>query len=66
VATEGMVDLPLGQEGTKLFPNGLDDVWLDGGHETYLFCSGSVRNSPNDRASVPALHMEALPIDASS
>src|SRR5215204_4700576 len=61
-----MIDLPLGQEGRELLPDGLDDVWLDGGHERHSFCSGSVRNSPNDGASVPALHMQAIPIDAAS
>jgi len=61
-----MVCLPLGQEGTKLLPDGLDDVWLDGGHGTYSFCSGSLEDSPNDGVSVPALHVQAMPIDGRS
>jgi hypothetical protein len=32
----------------------------------YSFRSGSVRNSPNDEASVPASHADAPPIDGSS
>ena len=60
VATEWMVGLVFGQEGTELLPDGLlFDVWLDGGHEAYSFGSGSVRNSPDDGASVPASHAEA-------
>ena len=66
VATEWMVGLVFGQEGTELLEDGLDDVWLDGGHGVYSFRSGSVRNSPDDGASVPALHVDVLPIDGSS
>ena len=45
----------------------IDDVMKGGGHGAYSFCSGSLENSPNDGASVPALHVEGvLPIDASS
>src|SRR5215207_1828544 len=67
VAAEWMIGLSLGQESLELHPDGLDDVWLNGGHEAYSFSrSGSVRNSPDDGASVPALHVEALPIDGSS
>lgn len=32
VATERMVHFSLGQQGAKLLPNGLDNVWLDSGH----------------------------------
>src|SRR3954447_19696142 len=67
VTSERMVRLSLGQEGTELLEDGLDDVWLDGGHGTHSFSrSGSLENSPNDGASVPALHIDALPIDGSS
>jgi hypothetical protein len=32
----------------------------------HSFYSGSVRNSPNDGPPMPALHVQAIPIDASS
>jgi hypothetical protein len=57
-AAERVLSGPLGQEVTKLFPDGLDDVWSDGGLGMYSFCSGSVWNSPDDGVSVPALHTE--------
>jgi hypothetical protein len=58
--------LSLWQEGFELHPDGLDDVWFQCGHGAYSFCSGSLENSPYDGVSVPALHTEALPIDAAS
>src|SRR5215203_4793208 len=56
----------LGKEGRKLLEDGLDEVRFECGHGAYSFRSGSVENSPNDGASVPALHHDALPIDGSS
>src|SRR5215207_10914001 len=67
VTAERMVRRPsLGQEGFKLLPDGLDDVWFKRGHGACSFYSGSLEDSPNDGASVPALHVDALPIDGSS
>jgi hypothetical protein len=66
VASERMVGLVLGQEGTELLPDGLDEVRFECGHGAYSFRSGSLENSPNDGASVPALHLDPLPIDGSS
>jgi hypothetical protein len=61
VATERMVGLVLGQEGTELLLDGLDEVRFECGHGAYSFCSGSVENSPDDGASVPALHDRGSP-----
>src|SRR5918993_4605471 len=61
-----MVDAALGKENLKLLPDGLDEVRFECGHGAYSFRSGSVKNSPDDGASVPALHTEALPIDGNS
>jgi hypothetical protein len=61
-----MINLSLWQEGFELLPDGLDDVWFKRGHRAYSFYSGSLENCPNDGASVPALPLEALPIDGSS
>src|SRR5829696_8204249 len=62
-----MVGAPLGKEGLELLPeDGLDEVRFECGHGACSFRSGSVENSPNDGASVPALHHDALPIDGSS
>ncbi len=66
VATERMVSFVLGQQGFKLLEDGLDDVRWERGHGVYSFRSGSVENSPDDGASVPALHVDVLPIDGSS
>src|SRR5215212_3310457 len=63
VAAQRMSGLAFGQEDTKLLPDGLDDVCWECGHGAYSFCSGSVKNSPDGGASVPALHAKALPID---
>src|SRR5829696_4378317 len=61
-----MVGAALGKEGFELLPDGLDEVRWECGHGACSFRSGSVENSPNDGASVPALHHDALPIDGSS
>src|SRR5215210_976237 len=61
-----MVRLSLGQEGTKLLEDGLDEVRWECGHGARSFCSGSLEDSPNDGASVSALHVDSLPIDGSS
>src|SRR5215216_2781892 len=61
-----MVGAALGKEGFKLLPDGLDEVRFECGHGACSLRSGSVENSPNDGASVPALHHDALPIDGSS
>src|SRR5215213_11856466 len=61
-----MVGAVLGKEGTKLLEDGLDEVRFECGHGACSFRSGSVENSPNDGASVPALHLDTLPIDGSS
>lgn len=53
------------QEGFELLPDGLDDVWLDGGNGACSFRSGSLEDSPDDGVYVPALHVDALPVDAS-
>jgi hypothetical protein len=66
VAAQRMIGPVFGQEGTKLLEDGLDDVRWECGHGTYSLCSGSARNFPDDGASVPALHTEALPIDGTS
>jgi len=66
VAPERMVGLVLGQQGLKLLADGLDEVRFECGHGANSFRSGSVENAPNDGASVPALHHDALPIDGSS
>ena len=74
MATERVVGAMLGKEGLKLLPDGLDEVLPDGldevrfewGQGANSFCSASVRNSPNDGTSVPALHHEALSIDGCS
>src|SRR5215208_6989961 len=60
MATQGVVRLPGGQKGTELLPDGLDDVWWQGGHGVCSFCSGSLEDSPHDRASVSAFHLGAL------
>jgi hypothetical protein len=61
-----VVDLVFWEEGFELLPDGLDDVWWESGHRMYSFRSGSVRNSPDDGASVPASHADVPPIDGSS
>ena len=66
VTSKRMSGLSLWQEGLELLPDGFDDVWFKRGHGAYSFCWGSLENSPYDGASVPALHVEALPIDAAS
>jgi hypothetical protein len=48
MTTERMIRFPLGQQGAKLLPDGLDDVWLDGGHRVGSLRSGSLENSPDD------------------
>jgi hypothetical protein len=62
VVAEWMVCPSLGQEGFELLEDGLDDVWLDGGHETCSFDSGTLENSPDDGPSVPTLHVGTLPL----
>src|SRR5215207_3154689 len=42
------------------------DVWWHCGHDAYSLCSGSLEDSPNDGASVAALHVQTIPIDGSS
>src|SRR5215213_273920 len=49
-----MVDLPFGQEGGKLLPDGLDEVWWERGHGRTP-SSGSLENSPHDRAACARL-----------
>jgi hypothetical protein len=61
-----MVGTALRKEGFELLPDGLDKVRFECGHGACSFRSGSVRNSPNDGTSVPALHLDALPIYESS
>jgi len=61
-----MVDLVFREEGFELLPDLLDDVWWESGHGRCSFRSGSVRNSPDDGASVPASHVDAPPTDGSS
>jgi hypothetical protein len=61
VTTERMVGLVFGQEGTELLEDGLDKVWFECGHGAYSFRSGSLENSPDDGASVPALHYRVSP-----
>jgi hypothetical protein len=61
-----MVRLSLGQEGTKLLEDELDEIrWEECGHAAYSFYSGSLEDCPDDGVSVPALHTETLPIDGS-
>jgi hypothetical protein len=66
VATERMVRLSLGQEGTKLLEDGLDEVRWECGHAAYSFYPESLEDCLNDGVSVPALHTQTLPIDGSS
>src|SRR5215213_10204739 len=49
-----MVDLPFGQEGGKLLADGLDEVWWERGHGRTP-SSGSLENSPHDRAACARL-----------
>jgi hypothetical protein len=65
MVTERMVRLSLGQEGTKLLEDELDEVRWECGHGAYSFYSESLEDSPDDGVSVPALHAETLPIDGS-
>lgn len=58
---EGVDRLHGGQQGTELLPDGLADVWWQGGHVVCSFVSGSLENSLNDRASVSAVRVGALP-----
>jgi hypothetical protein len=37
VASERMIGVVLGQQGRKLLPDGLDDVWWERGHGVYSF-----------------------------
>src|SRR5215210_2343531 len=60
MTAQGVVCLPGGQQSDKLVPYGLDDVWWQGGHGTCSFSSGSLEDSPHDRASVSAFHVGAL------
>jgi hypothetical protein len=65
VATERMACRPFGQQGRQLLPDGLDEVWWESGHGDPT-SSGSVENFPDDGASVPVSHSDALPIGGSS
>jgi hypothetical protein len=65
VATERTVRLSLAQEGTKLLEDRLDEIRWECRHGAYSFYSGSLEDCPDDGVSVPALHTETLPIDAS-
>jgi hypothetical protein len=60
MATQGVIRLPFGQQGTELLPDGLDDVWWECGHGVCSFCSGSLEDSPDDGASVSAFRVNAL------
>jgi hypothetical protein len=55
-----MVRLSLGQEGTKLLEDGLDQIRWECWHEAYSFCSGGLEDSPDDGVSGPASHAETL------
>src|SRR3712207_2654566 len=61
MATQGVVRLPGGQQGTELLPEGLDDVWWQGGHGVCSFCSGSLEDSPDDGVSASAFRVGVLP-----
>ncbi len=61
VASERVVSVVVGKEGLELLPDRLDNIWWESGHRACSFCSGSVENSPDDGATVPALHAKALP-----
>jgi hypothetical protein len=58
-----MVRLSLGQEGTKLLEDGLDEIRWECGHGAYSFYSGGLEDSLDDGVSGPASHAETLPID---
>jgi hypothetical protein len=64
VATR-MVRLSLGQEGTKLLEDWLDEIRWECRHGAYSFYSGSLDDSPDDVVSVPASHTETLFIEGS-
>ena len=64
VATR-MVRLSLGQEGTKLLEDGLDEIRRECRHGAYSFYSESLEDSPDDGVSVLALQTETLLIDGS-
>jgi hypothetical protein len=61
VTPERMVRLSPGKEGTELLPDRLDEVRFESGHGAYSFCSGSVRNSPNNGASRARLSFDLCP-----
>jgi hypothetical protein len=46
MTTERMIRFPLGQQGAKLLPDGLDDVWLDSGQGGTLLEVGKLRELP--------------------
>src|SRR5215210_2232009 len=48
MAAQRMIRFSLGQQGTELLPDGIDNVWLDRGHG-HTPSSGSFENSPDDR-----------------
>ena len=43
VAAERMIHFSFRQQGAKLLPDRLDDVWLDGGHGNTLLHIGKLR-----------------------
>jgi hypothetical protein len=56
-----MVYFPLGQQGDELLPDGLDDVWLDGGHGIYALSRREASDTPRMiEHPVPALQVNAL------
>ena len=64
VATR-MVSLSLGQEGTKLLEDWLDEIRWGCRHGAYSFYSESLEDCPDDGVSAPDLHTETLLFDES-
>jgi len=56
MASERVIGVALGKEGTELLEDGLDEVRFECGHGACSFRSGSLEDSPHDGASVPVFH----------
>ncbi len=59
VAAERVVRFPLGQQGFELLEDGLDDVWLDGGHGNTPSRREASRTPRMIEHPVPALQVNA-------
>ena len=59
MTAQRVMHLSLGQKGTELFPNGLDDVWWDRGHGHAPSRSGSLVTPRMIEHPVSAFHTGA-------